>query len=125
MSEVVFKIVERTLFTALEVTNGSGIDCPLKEQCECSRHQLVLFVSPDPSVVTVKVRGIQRSSTLGPAHFDSRLDAINLNNGSQIFVFYGLFDGLRFDFSSVTGSPKVSAHLVSHSDELLNSGNAP
>lgn len=114
------------LFGPIDPTAPTWIQVNLGRNAECSRHQLVITSTPDPPTAgTVKVRAIQRKSGLAPAHFDSRLDSVNMTSGSQIFVFYGFFDFLRFDFASFPAGTKLSAHLYSHLDSLLISGNAP
>lgn len=120
------KFLTKSLFTAIDPSVTTSIDVPLGVLAECARHQLVITCSPDPAVAgSVKVRGIGYQSGLAPAHFDSRLDAIDMTKGSQILVFYGLFTALRFDFASFGAGTKLSAHLVSHVDALPPSGNTP
>lgn len=119
------KVLTKQLFKAVDPTAPTFIDVPLGPLAECSRHQLVVTVKPDPSAGSVAVRGILKGSGLPAAKFDLRLDAINMALGSQMFTFYGLFDGLRFDFSGFAAGKKLSAALVSHEAELLASGNSP
>lgn len=121
----IVKLLPLPLFTKLDPTTKASIDVSIKANNTCTRHQLTITCSPDPAAAgTVKVRGISSQSALAPAHFDSRLDAIDMTHGSQVFIFYGAFDGLRFDFASFTGGT-LSAALLSHEDELTISGNTP
>lgn len=120
------KLFQKTLFTNVNPATSPGVDVPLGEIKNCSRHQLVVALAGGAAAGTVKVRGIAYGSNLAPANFDSRLDAISMATlGAQIFIFYGLFDALRFDFAGFGAGLKLSASIVSHQESLLLSGNAP
>jgi hypothetical protein len=117
------KIFQKTLFSNRDPT-VSGIDVNLGEIKNCSRHQLVLSLAAGAAAGTVKVRAIAYGSGLQPGNFDSRLDAVSMATlGTQIFIFYGLFDGLRFDFSGFGAGLKLSASIASHQESLLIGNN--
>ena len=98
---------------------------PLGQNADATRHQIHLTVKPDPSAGTITIKGIGRGGTLAPALFDSRFQSINMAQGSKIFVFYGSFSALHFDFAGFSSGKKVSAVLTSQAADLLISGNGP
>lgn len=121
-----FRIFQKLLFSNIDPTVKAFVDTPLGELKNCTRHQLVIAITPAAAAGTVKVRGLCFSTQLPAAAFDSRLDAISMATlGTQAFVFYGLFDALRFDFSGFAGGSKLAAEIVSHQSTLKWSGNAP
>lgn len=127
MGLAVIKLLPITLFTKLDPHGVTSLDVSIKANNTCTRHQLVITCNPDPAGAgsVVKVRGIAAQSGLAPAHFDSRLDSIDMTKGSQVFIFYGAFDGLRFDFAGFGVGGTLSAALLSHQDALTISGNTP
>jgi len=119
------KVLTLALFTNIDPHFLTEVDVSLKALNVCARHQLTITCTPDPAAAgVVQVRGIGFGSQLSPAKFDSRLDAIAMTGGSQIIIFYGMFDALRFDMSAFGTGTLLSAALASHQDELTISGNA-
>lgn len=121
-------LLDKELFRDADPTAGPKA-CPLGQNSEASRHQLHLTVTPEGTAGIVRITGIGRGAVpnknLAPALFDSRFDAINMALGNRVFVFYGIFNELHFEFTGFAGGKKVSAVLVSQAADLLISGNGP
>jgi hypothetical protein len=122
-------LLDKVLFTDVDPNTTTFLDVALGQNAEASRHQIHLTTKPDASTGTITIKGIGRGAAAGkallPAVFDTRFRSINMADGSKIFVFYGLFSGLRFDFAGFAAGKKVSAVLVSQTGDLLISGNGP
>jgi len=122
--------LDKVLFTDVDPNSTTFLDIAMGQNAEASRHQIHLSVKPDPTTGTITIKGIGRGNlptgkALAPAVFDTRFRSINMADGSKVFVFYGLFSALRFDFAGFAAGKKVSAVLSSQTGDMLISGNGP